>query len=200
MITPVILCVVSGNQLWPVSRASFPKQFAPLVGCETLFQKSALCSLGAEFTNPLVVTNSNFRFIVKEQLQAISITHDAILLEPAQRNTAPAFLAAAIYLAQQDPEKAMLVLPSDQMLHKVEDLKVSLKLGLAEVARGQIFTFGITPTYPETAYGYLEIPKPVKHGPIQPIRFIEKPDAARAQNMGNSGSFLWNAGMLLFKA
>ena len=200
MITPVILCGGSGNRLWPVSRASFPKQFAPLVGCETLFQKSALRSLGAEFTNPLVVTNSNFRFIVKEQLQAISITPDAILLEPAQRNTAPAILAAAIYLAQKDPETAMLVLPSDQMLHEVEDLKVSLKLGLAEVARGQIVTFGITPTYPETAYGYLEIPKPVKHGPIQPIGFIEKPDAARAQEMVKSGSFLWNAGIFLFKA
>ena len=94
----------------------------------------------------------------------------------------------------------MLVLPSDQMLHEVEDLKVSLKLGLAEVARGQIVTFGITHTYPETAYGYLEIPKPVKHGPIQPIRFIEKPDAACAQEMVKSGSFLWNAGIFLFKA
>ena len=94
----------------------------------------------------------------------------------------------------------MLVLPSDQMLHEVEDLKVSLKLGLAEVARGQIVTFGITPTYPETAYGYLEIPKHVKHGPLQPIGFIEKPDAARAQEMVKSGSFLWNAGIFLFKA
>ena len=189
----------SGNPLRRIQQPALacvarilPQQCAPLVGCETLFQKSALRSLGAEFTNPLVVTNSNFRFIVKEQLQAISITPDAILLEPAQRNTAPAILAAAIYLAQKDPETAMLVLPSDQMLHEVEDLKVSLKLGLAEVARGQIVTFGITPTYPETAYGYLEIPKPVKHGPIQPIRFIEKPDAARAQEMVKSGSFLWN--------
>jgi mannose-1-phosphate guanylyltransferase len=94
----------------------------------------------------------------------------------------------------------MLVLPSDQMLHEVEDLKVSLKLSLAEVARGQIVTFGITSTYPTTAYGYLETPKPVKHGPIQPIRFIEKPDTARAQKMIKSGSFLWNAGMILFKA
>ena len=101
MITPVILCGGSGNLLWPVSRASFPKQFAPLVGCETLFQKSALRSLGAEFTNPLVVTNSNFRFIVKEQLQAISITPDAILLEPAQRNTSPAILASNIFSTER---------------------------------------------------------------------------------------------------
>ena len=119
MITPVILCGGSGNRLWPVSRASFPKHFAPLVGYETLFQKSALRSLGTELTKSLVVTDSNFRFIVTEQLQALSITPDAIFLEPEQRNTDPTILVAARYLAQQDPDTAMLVLPSDQILHEV---------------------------------------------------------------------------------
>jgi len=96
LITPVILCGGSGTRLWPLSRKSYPKQFVPLVGEQTLFQSSALRMAGAEFAAPIVITNSDFRFIVVEQLQEVGIDPGAILIEPEGRNTAPAVLASAL--------------------------------------------------------------------------------------------------------
>ena len=95
-ITPVLLCGGSGTRLWPVSRKSFPKQFAPLIGEESLFQASARRLSGPRYGAPLVMTNADFRFIVAEQLDQIQIDPEAILIEPAGRNTAPAILAAAL--------------------------------------------------------------------------------------------------------
>ena len=112
-IHPVLLCGGSGTRLWPLSRKSYPKQFVPLVDQETLFQGSVRRITGAQFTAPVVITNSDFRFIVTEQLQAIGVDPGAILIEPEGRNTAPAVLAAALHLAKSDPEAAMLVVPSD---------------------------------------------------------------------------------------
>ena len=118
-ITPVILCGGSGTRLWPVSRKSFPKQFASLLEEESLFQKTAMRLSGAAcFDKPIAVTNSDFRFIVTEQLAAVGIDPGAILIEPEGRNTAPAVLATALYLHAKDPEAAMLVAPAD---HEVAD-------------------------------------------------------------------------------
>ena len=104
MITPVLLAGGSGTRLWPLSRKSYPKQFAPLVGETTLFQASAQRLSGAGFAPPLVLTGADFRFIVTEQLAAIGTDPGAILIEPAGRNTAPAVLAAALYLEQFIPD------------------------------------------------------------------------------------------------
>ncbi|NIZ10981.1 sugar phosphate nucleotidyltransferase, partial [Pseudooceanicola sp. HF7] len=115
-ITPVLLCGGSGTRLWPLSRKSYPKQFVPLTGEETLFQASAKRLSGTSgalsFEAPMVLTNSDFRFIVTEQLAGIGIDPGAILIEPEGRNTAPAVLAAALRVAQGDPEGVMLVAPS----------------------------------------------------------------------------------------
>ena len=112
-ITPVILCGGSGTRLWPLSRKSYPKQFVPLVGDITLFQSSAQRLSGPFFNAPVIVTNSDFRFIVTEQLQEIGIDPGAILIEPEGRNTAPAVLAAALYISNQDPNATILIAPSD---------------------------------------------------------------------------------------
>jgi len=200
MITPVILCGGSGTRLWPLSRKSYPKQFVPLIGEHTLFQSSALRMTGAEFGRPVVITNSDFRFIVTEQLQDVGIDPGAILIEPEGRNTAPAVLAAALYLAKQDPEAIMLVAPSDHVVPDTSAFQAAVAKGMTAVESGQLVTFGITPTHAETAYGYLELSETPAGGPVPLKHFVEKPNAERAEEMVKAGSFLWNAGIFLFKA
>ena len=155
MMTPVLLCGGSGTRLWPLSRKSYPKQFVPLVGEETLFQASARRLSGPEFAAPLVLTNSDFRFIVTEQLQGAGIDPGAILIEPEGRNTAPAILAAALYLRAQGSDDPMLVAPSDHVVPDAAALRAAVAAGLPAAEEGRIVTFGITPNRPETGYGYL---------------------------------------------
>ena len=204
-IIPVLLCGGSGTRLWPLSRKSYPKQFVPLVGEETLFQASARRLSGTGYGAPMVLTNSDFRFIVTEQLSGAGIDPGAILIEPSGRNTAPAVLAAALYLAQQDPEALMLVAPSDHVVPDAAAFRAAVAAGQGAAEAGQIVTFGIKPTHAETGYGYLELDgDPLQFTPdftpraIGLKRFVEKPDAATAEAMLASGQFLWNAGIFLF--
>ncbi|MCA0922767.1 mannose-1-phosphate guanylyltransferase/mannose-6-phosphate isomerase [Pseudooceanicola nanhaiensis] len=203
MITPVILCGGSGTRLWPLSRRSFPKQFVPLLGETTLFQASALRLSGAEFARPLVLTNADFRFVVGEQLTMVGIDPAGVLIEPEGRNTAPAVLAAALWLAQTDPKALMLVAPSDHAVDDPESFRAAVAAGVPAAQAGQLVTFGIRPDRPETGYGYLELAEaPEDFGPTPRAlkRFVEKPDAPAAEAMLASGSHLWNAGIFLFAA
>jgi len=201
MITPVLLCGGSGTRLWPLSRKSYPKQFAVLSGETTLFQQSASRLSGEGYANPVVVTASDFRFIVTEQLAEMGIDPAAILIEPDARNTAPAVLAAALHVAAQDPEGLVLVAPSDHVVGDAADFRQIVSQGAAAANAGQIVTFGVTPDRPETGYGYLELSAPAQHGETVPLKqFVEKPDLPRAQEMLAAGDFLWNAGIFLFKA
>lgn len=197
-ITPVLLCGGSGTRLWPLSRKSYPKQFVPLIGEQTLFQASVsrLCS----FEEPLVVTGSDFRFIVVEQLAEIGIDPAAIMIEPEGRNTAPAILAAALYLHDADPDAMMLVCPSDHLIPDDAAFRQTVLGAQAAAEAGRIVTFGITPTYAETGYGYLELASDCAADVVPLARFIEKPDAATAAKLVASDRHLWNAGIFLFKA
>lgn len=202
-ITPVLLAGGSGTRLWPLSRKSYPKQFSSLLGSETLFQKSAkrlVTGAGIDFAAPIVMTNSDFRFIVTEQLAEAGIVPHRILIEPEGRNTAPAVLAAALHIYKTDPDAVMLVAPSDHVIPDVADFHTAIRAGLMGVAEGQLITFGITPDRPETGYGYLELGTPDRTGPIPLRSFVEKPDAGRAQSMISAGNYLWNAGIFLFSA
>jgi mannose-1-phosphate guanylyltransferase/mannose-6-phosphate isomerase len=205
-ITPVILCGGAGTRLWPLSRKSYPKQFVPLVDEQTLFQASArrLCGTtdALSFTAPAVLTGADFRFIVTEQLAAIGIDPGAILIEPEGRNTAPAILAAALHLMASDPEAIMLVAPSDHVVPDIDAFHAAIEKGLASVADGKLVTFGIKPTHAETAYGYLELAaQPDASGAAVDLKqFVEKPDETRAVEMLAAGTFMWNAGIFLFKA
>jgi len=201
-ITPVLLCGGSGTRLWPLSRKSFPKQFVKLVGEETLFAASARRLSGPGFAAPVVVTGSDFRFIVTEQLAEAGIDPGTILIEPEARNTAPAVLAAALHLAAADPEAVMLVAPSDHVIPDAALFRSAVTAGLVAVAQGKMVTFGITPCHAETGYGYLELSgTPEGNGAAVPLaRFVEKPDAARATEMVAAGNYLWNAGIFLFAA
>ena len=199
MITPVLLCGGSGTRLWPLSRKSYPKQFAPLVGAESLFQASAQRLAGDGFAAPVVLTNSDFRFIVTEQLAGVGIDPGAIVIEPEGRNTAPAILAAALYLQAQDDDALMLVAPSDHVVPDAAAFRTAVRAGEDRAKAGDLVTFGIEPTHAETGYGYLELDSaPVDGQAVALRRFVEKPDADAAQAMLNAGNYLWNAGIFLF--
>ncbi len=198
MITPVLLCGGSGTRLWPLSRKSYPKQFAPLFGEETLFQASARRLSGEGFASPLVITNSDFRFIVTEQLAEAGIDPGAVLIEPEGRNTAPAVLAAALWLAKSDPGGLLLVAPSDHVIPDAQAFRDALEAGAGAAQDGRLVTFGITPDRPETGYGWLELAEAPGQGVQDLVRFVEKPDREDAQIMLEQGRFPWNAGIFLF--
>ncbi|KGK78118.1 mannose-1-phosphate guanyltransferase [Thalassobacter stenotrophicus] len=201
MITPILLCGGSGTRLWPLSRKSYPKQFVPLVGDETLFQASARRTHADGFAPPVVVTGSDFRFIVVEQLQQAGIDPGAVLIEPSARNTAPAVLAAVAHVRRQDPEALVLVAPADHVVPDAAAFRAAVQAGVPAAQLGQIVTFGITPDRPETGYGYLEAATAPADGQATPLtRFVEKPDAGSAAHMLAAGNFLWNAGLFLARA
>jgi len=199
-ITPVILCGGSGSRLWPLSRKSYPKQFVPLVGNKTLFQNSSERLTGKQFKNPVIVTNSDYRFIVTEQLQEIGIDPGAILIEPEGRNTAPAILAAALYEYRENPDAILVVAPSDHVINDINAFQLAIDEAYKVALDGQLVTFGIKPTHPETGYGYLELSKNTSAQAVPLKAFVEKPDLTNAEKMIQSENFLWNSGIFLFQA
>ncbi|MRX51870.1 mannose-1-phosphate guanylyltransferase/mannose-6-phosphate isomerase [Paracoccus sp. S-4012] len=200
-IVPVLLSGGSGTRLWPLSRRSFPKQFAAVLPGGSLFQKSAQRLSGPAFASPVVVTSNDFRFIVTEQLAGIGVDPAAVLVEPEARNTAPAILAAALFLAERDPRQLMIVAPSDHVVPDAEAFRATLLKGIDAARKGRIVTFGVRPDRAETGYGYLEIDHAAGVDGVWPLRrFVEKPDRLTAQSMIEDGGFLWNAGIFLFEA
>ena len=199
-LTPVLLCGGSGTRLWPLSRKSYPKQFVSLMGDQSLFQTALHRMTGADFGAALIITNSDFRFIVTEQLAAIGAEVSAILIEPEGRNTAPAILAAALHLAQTDPGALLLIAPSDHVMPDTAGFHAAIAAARPAAQSDRIVTFGITPDRAETGYGWLELAEMAEDGPSNLIRFVEKPGAAIAAEMLSSGRFLWNAGIYLATA
>lgn len=204
LVHPVILCGGSGTRLWPVSRLAYPKQFSQLVGDESLFQAAVRRLSGEGFAPPVIVTSAEFRFIVRDQLAALGVKPAVILIEPEARNTAPAILAATLWLHKTAPDGLILVAPSDHLITAPDSFRGAVALAAPRAAAGAIITFGITPERPETGYGYLELAEGLDDElPPEPVRlrrFIEKPDTARAGELAGSGRHLWNAGIFLFRA
>lgn len=201
LIHPVLLCGGSGTRLWPLSRKSHPKQFVKLIGGESLFQLSARRLSGAGFAAPSVVTGSDFRFLVVEQLAAIKIAPKNILIEPSARNTAAAICAAAMALDATNGESLMLVAPSDHVIPDAKGFRTTVEAAVQAANQAQIVTFGIRPGRAETGYGWLELKtKPSDDfAPIaQPLSsFVEKPNSESAEALLKGGMHLWNAGIFL---
>ena len=199
-IHPLLLCGGAGTRLWPLSRKSYPKQFAQITGPASLFQSSAQRLSGPGFAAPAVITSSDFRFIVTEQLAAVEIAPAAILIEPMARNTAAAICAAALALDRRAPGALMLVAPADHVIPDAAAFRAAVAAAVPQAEAGDLVTFGIQPDRAETGYGWLELSAPLGDtSSPQPLRaFVEKPDRATAERMLAGGQHLWNAGIFLF--
>ena len=195
---PVILCGGSGTRLWPLSRDMYPKQFVDLGGGHSLFKDTLRRSRRISPDTLFVVCNQEHRFYVGASLQE-SGEQGTILLEPAPRNTAPA-IALAAFAAKEQGDPLLLVLPSDHVIKNDDMFAASVQQACAVAEQGAIITFGITPTGPETGFGYIRQGAPIADGIRTVDRFVEKPDASTAAAMLQEGGYSWNSGMFLFQA
>lgn len=196
---PVVLCGGSGSRLWPLSRDNFPKQFLPhLAGDVSLFKQTvSRCALSAEQTT--IVTNDKFRFLVNTQLNEIGYDNARILIEPSQKNTAPAILAAAVDLLNRGEDGIMLVMPSDHYIPDRDAFNERVAFAAENIADHQIICFGIKPGYPETGYGYIQT-ETNQDDLMKVISFKEKPDHETAVSFLENGNYFWNAGIFMFRA
>ncbi len=207
-VTPVILCGGSGTRLWPLSRTGFPKQFLCLTGKESLFQQATLrlANLGNADTpvaSPIIVTGEDHRFLAAEQLREIGVELGCALLEPVGRNTAPALTLAALAAMEGGADPVLAVTPADQTLVNAAAFTAAMQQAVVEAANGTIVILGVTPSKPETGYGYIQVDKSLQ-GTAEAIqlvqRFVEKPDATTAQTYLSEGGYYWNAGIFVLKA
>jgi mannose-1-phosphate guanylyltransferase / mannose-6-phosphate isomerase len=201
-IVPVILSGGSGTRLWPVSRESFPKQLWPLISDRTMLQETALRAVGPDFAPPVVVCNQEHRFLIAEQMRAAGIEGARIILEPVGRNSAPAIAAAAVIVAQTDPDAVLWMMAADASIADVAALRAALDAAARAARAGYVVTFGMKPTAPETGYGYIEPGAPLAgaDGVFAITRFLEKPDAEMAERLVGGGRHFWNSGMFVFTA
>ncbi|GAB6142843.1 mannose-1-phosphate guanylyltransferase/mannose-6-phosphate isomerase [Desulfocicer niacini] len=206
MIVPVILAGGSGTRLWPLSRGLFPKQLINLIDEYSMLQNTLLRTIGMpEVAPPVVICNEDHRFMAAEQMRRVKCK-GTILLEPVGRNTAPAIAAAALHVAQRYPRATLLILPADHVMENIDAFHGAVAAGKALADAGELVTFGIVPTGPETGYGYikkggsLSTRQGDKSAGFTLDRFVEKPDLETATAYVDSGNYLWNSGMFMFRA
>jgi mannose-1-phosphate guanylyltransferase len=198
-IVPVILAGGQGTRLWPLSRSARPKQFLPLTGTLSLFQDTLKrVSDPSRYAAPIVITNADYRFVVAEQAQEIGVDLAGILLEPVARNTTAAIAAGAFFAERQSGADAVIhVLASDAAIVADEGYWRSVDIAAEAASKGSLVTFGISPTGPETGYGYIEVGAERGDGTREVARFVEKPDHDKAVAMLQQGGFYWNSGMFM---
>lgn len=199
MFLPVVLAGGSGSRLWPLSRQNHPKQFLALSSQQSMLQETLTRLQGLAHHSPLVVSNEAHRFIVAEQLRQADINDSTIILEPLARNTAPAITLAALQAAAQDENAILLVLAADHYIANTAAFQQAIHQALQLAQQDRLVTFGITPTHAETGYGYIQTGAALDTG-FEIQGFKEKPDAQTAQQYIDSGQYLWNSGMFMFKA
>jgi len=199
LIVPVILAGGQGTRLWPMSRAARPKQFLPLTGPTSLYQQTLLrVADPARYHPAVIVTNAEYRFLVAEQAQEAGVPTSAVLLEPMARNTAAAIAAAALHVQQAFGDDAVIhVLASDHAVDADDNYWWSVATAAAAARAGRLVTFGITPSAPETGYGYIEAGAELGNGVRAVARFVEKPDHDTAEKMLATGGYYWNSGTFM---
>jgi mannose-1-phosphate guanylyltransferase/mannose-6-phosphate isomerase len=202
-IQPVIMAGGNGTRLWPLSRAGFPKQFLSLGSDDSLFQQAVARLIGLADGDirgeaPLIVGNAEHRFLALEQLREKGVEPAAVILEPIGRNTAPALTLAALAAREGGADPVLVVSPADQTVVDQAAFTVALQQAVRGAAEGAIVILGITPTSPETAYGYIR--STVDAGLHKVAQFVEKPDAATAARYLAEGGYTWNSGMFVLRA
>jgi len=216
MLVAVILSGGSGTRLWPVSRESSPKPFMRLAGGASLLQRTVMRAKHAGVDEALIVTNKEYRFRTQEDLAQLAgtdrPTRITLVLEPIARNTAPAIGAAAALVARtRGADTVLLVLPADHLIQDEAAFAACVASARSAAADGQLVLFGIRPTMPVTAFGYIETSATkfsatasaapsTNSSTLSVRRFIEKPDAERAAHFLAAGNYFWNSGMFAFTA
>jgi mannose-1-phosphate guanylyltransferase/mannose-6-phosphate isomerase len=192
----VILCGGKGSRLWPLSREKLPKQFLPLVDSKTMFQNTILRfqylkKLKIDINKYIIICNKEHEFIVNEQLVELNLEDNVVIItEPIGRDSAPAVCIASLYGKKDD---VSLIVPCDHIFNDYELCSV-IKKGVDKYVNNSIVTFGITPSYPETGYGYIQT-----NSQNETLCFKEKPDHKTAKSYIETGTYLWNAGLFMFQ-
>lgn len=193
-----MLCGGSGSRLWPLSRASLPKPYIPLLGEHTLLHRT-LARAAHLSDRALVVANAAHRFHLRDAIEGCEVAVTA-LLEPSPRNTAAAMACAALHVARHAPQTLLVVLPADHLVPDAAAFAETVRRGVPAAEDGWWVTFGVQPTQPSTAYGYIQVGAPLAGHAHRVARFIEKPDRAKAVSLLTTGDHLWNAGVFLVRA
>lgn len=184
-----------------MSRKEYPKQYLPLVRDNTMLQETILRLNGLDnLADPIIVCNTDHRFLVAEQCQKIGVKNPIILLEPVGRNTAPAIVAAALQSLKFSDDTVMLVLSADHVIQDVDLFHDSIKIASSQAQQGKLATFGIVPKDANTGYGYIKSSRDNTNGGYKVEEFVEKPDQETAKAYLEQGNYLWNSGMFMFKA
>jgi mannose-1-phosphate guanylyltransferase/mannose-1-phosphate guanylyltransferase/mannose-6-phosphate isomerase len=200
-IVPIILSGGSGTRLWPLSRASKPKQLLNLTHDQTMLQLTALRCDDAELFDPaIIVGNAAHAEMIEEQLSAEAIPYAMLILEPIARNTAPAIALAALAALTMDDDAILLVMPSDHVITNTEAFLSAIRAALPTADEGWLCTFGIRPDAPDTGYGYIRMGEEMAPGVHGADKFVEKPDLATARSYIEAGNYVWNGGIFLFRA
>ncbi len=215
-IVPVILCGGSGTRLWPLSRKSFPKQFVPLIGDKSLLTLTATRVAQLNGSKVIAVGSEDHRFLIGQCMEEAGVT-GSILLEPTPRNTAMAMAVAAVYaienlnltsktngdqalLNQSDPDPLLLFCPADHHIPDTDAFIDCIRSGVKAADSGFIVTFGVMPTHPSSAYGYIRAGEQIDAFARSTSQFIEKPPSADAEKLLLEGNAFWNAGIFLSRA
>ena len=184
-----------------MSRELYPKQFIPLLGSESLFERTlARVQAVEDVQGPIVVCNQEHRFMAAEQLRRAGVRDWAILLEPVGRNTAPAIAVAALEAIERHGDAVLLVLPADHLVRDLAAFRIAARTGAEAAGQGWLVTFGVVPSRPETGFGYIRRGVALTEGVYRVERFVEKPDAETARRYLDAGDYYWNSGMFLFLA
>ena len=195
-ITPVLMSGGAGTRLWPLSRRARPKQFHALGGMRTLIQDTVLRFTTEAFGPPMVICNVAHADLVREQLAEVGVTPRALILEPEGRHTGAAACISALAAAEAGAE-LVLLLSADARIADPAALRAAVALGAPAAEAGALVIFGITPTAPETGYGYIRAE--AGDGPVRKVAaFVEKPDLATAEAYVADPAYSWNAGIFLF--
>ena len=200
-LTHVVIAGGVGSRLWPLSRKAHPKQFLSIANDRSMISDTFLRYKNINFSNQLVICNKDHKFLVNDTLAECDLKADTIL-EPVGRNTAPAAMLASIYVTNSDDDGIILLSPSDHAIKHINGLEKAIEKSISLAEQGMIVTFGISPKYPETGYGYIKTGASIDNVPdlYNIDLFAEKPNHDQAVKYVDDGNYLWNSGIFLFKA
>jgi mannose-1-phosphate guanylyltransferase/mannose-6-phosphate isomerase len=199
---PILLAGGSGTRLWPVSRQFYPKQLVKFIGEDSLIQSTIrrlVPMLNME--NIRIVCGKDHVYEIARHMEEMGVSAEKkILAEPCGRNTAPAILLAMLQVIQKEKDAVLCIFPADHVIRNERGFHQRLESAIKLAEMGYIVTFGITPHYPETGYGYIQGDENIEYGALSVRRFVEKPDLNTAEKYIDAGNYFWNSGMFAFKA